>query len=415
MIKTVKDVNIKNKKVLFRVAYDITLEKKGKNWMVSDATRIEVTLPTLKYLLKNNCSVIILTWLGRPGGKYNEKYSLKPIAKKLSQLIKSSVKIVSSCDGKKVEKIIKELKPREILMLENVRFCKREEDKQMSFGRKLVQGSEIIVFDAFAQAHRDVPSVTGILKYKPAVAGFIIENEIKNLDKIVKNPKKPYLVIVGGAKINDKLEYVEQYLQKASKVMLGGGLANLFLKIQGFDIGASKVDSKDKSIRHKQDGFNVQILAEKIYKKYKNKIVLPVDFIAASSVSANASVEIINIKKDKIRKNWKFLDIGPKTVKLFNQYIKQAKSIFWNGPLGVFEISKFSKGSREIAVAISKNMQAITIIGGGDTEIALSEFKINHKKFSHISTGGGASLEYVTGKELPAMKSLKQNQKKYDL
>lgn len=411
MFKTAKDIDIKNKKILFRVAYDITLEQENGKWIVPDATRIEVTLPTLRYLLENNCPVVILTWLGRPGGKYSEECSLKPVAEKLSEFINQEVKFASSCRGEARE-MVKNLRPGEVLLLENVRFCEEEDQKDFSFAKELVFDCDYIVFDAFAQAHRDVPSVTGILNELPAVAGFVVEKEVAALSQIIKDPPQPYVVILGGAKVGDKIEDVKNFVQKADKILLGGGLANLFLKVNGTKIANSVADGV--SIRHKGDGFDIDQLAKDLFAEYKDKIVLPVDLVAAKSIDENPKTEIVDLAKDQIKDGWQFLDIGPKTEKLFKEQIKNAKALFWNGPLGLYEIDKFDIGSRKIAKAIAKNKQCLSVIGGGDTEMAISKFGLDGK-FSHVSTGGGASLELVSKGELAAFEALKNNQEKHGL
>lgn len=402
MLKNLADVDLKNKKVLFRVAYDVPLEKKGQKIVVEDNTRLKATLPTLRYLLKNNCSVVILTWLGRPAGKKQAKFSLGPVAKELSRLIKRPVVLAPDCVGAKTGALVKDLKPGEILMLENVRFNPAEDKKDFSLAKKLVHDCELIVFDAFAQAHRQVPSVTGILREKKAVAGFLMQSEVEKLNQVIISPKKPFVVIMGGAKIDDKLQYVKLFLKKANKVILGGGLANAFIKANGCQVGASRVNSQGKAIAGKVD---VIIEAEKLLKKYKNKIILPIDFVAADEISQHARTKIYTCQQGQLESDWMLLDIGPATIKKFTAEIKKANSIFWNGPVGVFEINKFASGSKKIAQAIAKNRQAQTVIGGGDTESVVSKYRLG-KKYSHVSTGGGASLEYVALGDLPALKFL---------
>ena len=404
-MKSLTNTNLKNKKVLFRVAYDISLDKKNGKYVVTDNTRITATLKTLKYLLNNNCSVVVMSWLGRPGGKVDKKYSLAPVANELARLIKKPVKLTNSCQGKTTTQQVKDLQPGEILMLENVRFCKDEDNKNFKASKGFVFDCDIIVFDAFAQAHRDVPSVIGILKYIPVVAGFLVEKEKHALNQIIQKPKKPYVVIVGGAKIDDKIEYVKSFLKKADKVLLGGGLANTFLKAQGIQVGKSKINSGGKGIVKRERDFDVVKQAVSLLRKYKSKIVLPVDFVVASDISQTAKTKIYKIG-DELKPSWRLLDIGPETIELFSNEIKKAKSVFWNGPVGVFEIDKFSKGTKGVALAMAKNKQAFTVIGGGDTEKAISKFKLG-SKYSHISTGGGASLEYVSSGNLPVFKILK--------
>ena len=299
MFKTVKDIDIKNKKVLFRVAYDITLEQVDGKWTVPDSTRIEATLPTLKYLLENNCKIVIMSWLGRPAGEYSEQYSLKPVAKKLSELINHPVNFAPGCVANETKSMVSNMEKGEILLLENVRFCKEEDEKDFDFSRQLIYDCDLMVFDAFAQAHRDVPSVTGIMKELPTVVGFLVEKEAAALSKIIEKPESPYLVILGGAKVGDKIEDVKNFAGKADKILLGGGLANLFLKVKGINIANSVVNGV--SIRHKGDGFDIEKLASDLLNQYKDKIILPVDFKAADKTEATANVEVIRIGKDKIK------------------------------------------------------------------------------------------------------------------
>jgi 3-phosphoglycerate kinase len=270
------------------------------------------------------------------------------------------------------------------------------------FAALLVHGLDLICFDAFGQAHRVHSSTTGITKLLPTYAGFLLEKEIKALTKIVKKPKKPLVIILGGAKISDKINVLQELIKKADKVLIGGGVANVFLKAQRIPIGDSFVEDifVDKARRKK---VNFVKLARKIYKRNKSKIILPVDLVAGNKINKHALVEVVDLeKKERINKNWKFLDLGPKTIANYLAEIKKAKTIFWNGPMGVFEIDKFALGTKKIAQAIGRS-RATSVVGGGDTEIVVSSYKLEGK-ISHVSTGGGASLEFLAGKELPALK-----------
>jgi len=289
-------------------------------------------------------------------------------------------------------------------MLENVRFYPEEEADDQMFAALLVEGYDMIVFDAFAQSHRVHASTTSITKLLPAYSGLLLEKELKALDGIVKQPKRPLMVILGGAKLSDKVVVLEELLKKADKVLIGGGIANVFFKALKVEIGSSFVQSSfvDKAKRKNVD---YVALAKKLYSQYRNKIVLPVDLISASKMAAGAKTRIIDLENgENISKNEMFLDIGPKTVELFKKEIKKAKTIFWNGPMGVFEIKEFTSGTKALASALVKS-SAKTVIGGGDTETVVALYKLEGK-FNHVSTGGGASLEYLSGKKLPALKNI---------
>lgn len=406
-LKSIQDVkNLQGKTVLFRVAYDVPLKEVGKHWVVSDDRRIRETVPTINYLLKNECKIVILSWLKRPGGQVVEKYRMDPVAKKLSEILGKPVKKLDDCVGPKVFAEIKKLKPRQILMLENVRFYHQEEENSKIFAKLLVHGLDLIIFDAFAQAHRIHSSTTGITKLLPTYAGFLLEKEIKALTQITKKPKRPLIIVLGGAKISDKIAVIQQLVKIADKILIGGGCANVFLKAIGVPIGDSFIEDVfvDKAKRKK---INFVTLAKKLYKRYKNKIVLPVDLLAGNKIDQHALTELIDLEsKHHINARWKFLDIGPKTIANYLVEIKKAKTIFFNGPMGVFEIDKFAFGTKKIAEAIARS-KAITVIGGGDTEVVADKYNIADK-ISHISTGGGASLEFLAGKELPALKNIKK-------
>ncbi len=406
-LKSIKEVkNLEGKKVLLRVAYDVPLKEQGNDIVVSDDRRIRETLPTIKYLLQKKCSIVLLSWLKRPGGKVVEKYRMDPVAKKLSEILKLPVRKLNDCIGPKVFAEIKNLKPGEILMLENVRFYHQEEENSRPFAKLLVHGLDLIVFDAFAQAHRVHSSTVGILKYLPVYAGFLFEKEVNALSAISSNPQKPFVVILGGAKISDKIAVLQRLVKSADKVLIGGGVANVFFKALGVPVGKSFLEDVfvDKARRRK---INFVKLAKKIYQNNKTKIVLPIDMISANQAEVNSLIEVVDfIDREKIKKDWKFLDIGPKSANHFILEIKKAKTIFWNGPMGVFEIPKFAQGTKRIALAVA-NSKAISIIGGGDTETVALSYNLAGK-FTHISTGGGASLEFLAGNEFPVLKYLKK-------
>ena len=399
-IKNVKD--LKGKKILYRVAYDITLTKKGKSYIVPDNRRIKETLPTIEYLLKKGASLVIMSWLKRPDGKVVKRYRMDPVARELSKLIGKPVKKVDDCIGVKVQDEINKLKPGKLLMLENVRFHKEEMTNNSKFAKQLTKGLDLIVFDAFAQSHRIHASTTGIQKYLPTYTGLLLEKEITILNKIIKNHKKPLTIVLGGAKISDKLNVLKFLVKKADYVLIGGALANVFYKAKGMPIGKSYIQDVfvDSAKRKRLDLVKV---SGKMLKK-DNNIILPVDGLAASSISEKATTRNITFLRDDIKSNELYLDIGPKTIRNYLDIISKSKTILFNGPMGYFEINKFSIGTRKISKAIAKS-SGLTIVGGGDTENILKEYNLGNK-FNHVSTGGGAMLEYLEGKTLPALKKL---------
>ncbi|MFA6321889.1 MAG: phosphoglycerate kinase [Candidatus Buchananbacteria bacterium] len=407
-LKSIREVkNLRGKTVLFRVAYDLPLVLKDGSWQVFDDRRIRETLPTLRFLLKNKCRVVVLSWLGRPDGKMVEKLKMDSVAKALAKLIKKPVKKLDDCVGPKVFEKISKMKAGEIVMLENVRFYHQEEENNKLFAKLLVHGSDLICFDAFAQAHRVHASTTGITELLPSYAGFLLQKEIKVLTGVAQNPQKPFVVVLGGAKMSDKIAVLDHLIKVADKVLIGGGAANVFLKAQGFEIGKSLVESSfvDKAKRKNVD---IVKFAKDLLKHHKQKIVLPVDMLSGNKIDQHSLVEMVDLQNhQKIDKRWMFLDIGPKTIANYLFELKQAKTIFWNGPMGVFEIDKFAFGTRKIAEAVARS-KAMSVIGGGDTEMVVAKYKLEGK-FSHISTGGGASLELMSGKILPALKNIIKN------
>ena len=407
VLKTLKEAKgLKGKKVLLRVAYDVPLKPQGKGWAVADDRRIAETLPTIKYLLRQDCRIVLLSWLGRPDGKVVEKYKMDPVAKALAKLLGQPVQKLDDCIGPKVFKEIQQLKPGQILLLENTRFYRQEEENDRHFARLLVHGLDLIVFDAFAQAHRVHASTTGILKLLPSYAGFLLEKEIKELSRITRQPKKPLVIILGGAKISDKIAILRHLVKRADYFLIGGGVANVFLKAKKVPIGHSFIqDSFVDGARHKK--IKAAKVAKQLYRHHSQKFILPRDLLSANEIAAQALVEMIDLeKKEIINQRWKFVDVGPKTIKEFSAIIKKAKTIFWNGPMGVFEIDKFSLATKKIAQAVAHS-RAVSVIGGGDTETVVAKYKLAGK-FTHVSTGGGASLEFLAGKELPVLPFLKK-------
>lgn len=413
-LKTLKDISLKNKRVLLRTAYDVPVEKRGARWVVSDDTRIATSIPTLKHLLKNNCKIVILTWLGRPAGKPDDKLKLDPVAKRLSELIHRPVKKLNDCIGPDVDRVLAAMKPKDIVLLENVRFHPEEEARNEKFSQKLSALGECVVFEAFAQSHRDYPSTTGILKTLPSVAGIHMEKELSALQSLMKKPKVPFIVILGGAKISDKIETLRKFLSLADVILIGGAMAHNFLKVQGIKIGASYIE-KDAALTPKKETQSILQTAEELLAKTKDtfvnlgpglnvpKLVLPLDFVAASSKDGKSiETKVISVEQNSsMPRDWMYLDIGPKTVAYYTSIIKKAKTIFWNGPLGYFESDQFCAGTKGVAKAIIQS-KAVSVLGGGDTQSFAKKYRLA-KKFTFVSTGGGASLELLSGKEFPVL------------
>jgi phosphoglycerate kinase len=386
---TIKDLDLKNKTVLVRADFNVPQDA---NLNITDDTRIKATTPTLKYLLDGGAKkIIIMSHLGRPDGKRVDKYSLKPVALRLQELLGVPVKFLDDCVGEDIKKQA-DAATEKVVLLENLRFHAEEEANDANFAGQLASLADVYVNDAFGTAHRAHASTEGVTHYLRSAAGILLEKEIKYLGGAVNNPGKPFMVILGGSKVSDKIGVIENLLPKCDAIIVGGGMAYTFLKAQGRPIGNSKLE-KDKID-----------LAKSILDKARSlnkEVVLPIDHVVVDTVDANAKSETVgeNIPDGKIA-----VDIGPKTVKLFEDKLQNAKTIVWNGPVGIFEMDAFSKGTLEIAKFIS-GLKATTIIGGGDTAAAIVKFKLEDK-MTHISTGGGASLEYLEGKVLPGVAAL---------
>ena len=386
---TLRDADLKNKIVLVRADFNVPQDESLR---ITDDTRIRATLPTIEYILKHGArKVVLMSHLGRPEGNCVEKYSLRHVALRLKELLGQPVQFLSDCVGTHIKQAI-EVAPESIILLENLRFHGEEEANDDSFAQQLASLADIFVNDAFGTAHRAHASTEGVTHYLKSVAGLLLEKEIQYLGKAVENPQKPFLVILGGAKVSDKIGVIENLLPKCDRILIGGGMSYTFLKAQGKSIGNSKLQ-KDKL------GLANSILEKA--QNLKKEIVLPVDHIVVDNINPEAKTDSVgeNIPEGKIA-----VDIGPKTVALFKDKLKVAKTIVWNGPLGIFEMDAFSKGTEEIAKFIS-GLKATTIIGGGDTAAAVTKFKLE-SKMTHISTGGGASLEFLEGKTLPGIAAL---------
>ena len=389
--KTVRDIDVTGKKVLVRCDFNVPLDKEtGK---ITDNRRIRAAIPTIEYLIDHNAKVILCSHLGRPKGEFNLKYSLKPVAEELSKLLGKEVKLAKDVIGEDAEKLTSEIKEGEVVLLENVRFHKEEEENNPEFAKKLASFAEIYVNDAFGTAHRAHASTAGVADYLPAVSGFLIEKELEFLGNALDNPERPFVAILGGAKVSDKIGVIENLLDKVDTLIIGGGMAYTFYKAQGHSIGTS-ICEEDKID-----------LANDILSKAKEKnveILLPIDNHVSAEYSNEAEDKYV--ESAEIPEGFMGLDIGTKTIELFKNAIKNAKTVVWNGPLGVTEFSKFEEGTKAIAEALAET-QAVTVIGGGDSAAAVEKFGLADK-MTHISTGGGASLEFLEGKVLPGIACL---------
>lgn len=388
--KTVKDIDVNGKKVLVRCDFNVPLDE---NLNITDDTRITAALPTIKYLMENGAKVILCSHLGRPKGEVNEKYSLKPVSKRLGELLNTDVKFATDIVGDSAKSMVESLKNGEVGLLENVRFDPREEKNDEGLSKELASLCDgIYVNDAFGTAHRAHSSTEGVSHFvKEAVAGFLMQKEIEFLSGTLENPKKPFVAILGGAKVSDKIGVIENLLDKVDKILIGGGMAFTFLKAQGFEIGKS-ICEDDKL----EEANNILKKAEE-----KNiKIVLPKDVHVAKEYSNDSEDKIVQTANIPV--DFEGMDIGLKTIETFIDELEGAKTILWNGPLGVCEFDKFRIGTEKIAESISKNREAISIVGGGDSVAAIKKLGLEDN-FSHISTGGGASLELLEGKALPGL------------
>lgn len=386
-LRTLEGVEVKGKRVILRVDFNTPLNDRG---LVQNNKRIRAALPTIMHLKNNGARIIILTHLGRPKGQYIEKYDTQRIANELSEMLNEHVQYVEHVSGERAEAVVSEMKDGEMIMLENARFYPEEKQNNPDFAQSIARLGDIYVNDGFGVSHRDHASITGIPKYLPSYAGFLVENEINTLTKVRDNPEKPLLVIMGGVKLETRIPMIEQFIEKADYILFGGAMIFTFFKAQGLDVGKSLVDDEQIST------------ARELLEKYAEKLILPVDVVVAKDFAENAphkTVSVDNIPADEIG-----LDVGQKTVELFSEKCKNAKTIIWNGPLGAFETKPFDVGTFKFAQAISK-VSAQTIIGGGDTAAAVEEAGLQDK-MTFISTGGGASLTLLEGKKLPGIEAL---------
>ena len=388
--KTIRDIDLKGKRVIVRVDFNVPQDKEGK---ITDDNRIVGALPTIKYLVEQNAKVVLMSHLGRPKGEFNMKYSLTPAALRLSELLGRPVKMAKDVIGEDADRIVASLKEGEVCLLENLRFHNEEEKNDPDFAKKLSGYGDIYVNDAFGTAHRAHASTEGVAHYLPAVSGFLIEKELKFLGGAVEHPDRPFVAILGGAKVSDKIGVINNLLEKVDVLIVGGGMAYTFIKAQGGEIGKSLLEAD-----------RLEYALEMIEKaKAKGvKLLLPEDSVAADAYSNDAKIEVVD--SYKIPEGYLGLDIGPKAQKAFAEAIRGAKTVVWNGPMGVSEMSNFAAGTVAVAKAMAES-EAVTIIGGGDSAAAVVQLGFGDK-MSHISTGGGASLEFLEGLELPGVAAL---------
>ena len=395
---TLNDLNVKGKRVLVRVDFNVLLDKITGE--ITDDKRIKETLPTIKFLIDRNAKIILCSHLGRPDGKVVENLRMDKIAHRLGQLLNKKVNKLNDCVGDYVKEEVMKMKDGDVVLLENLRFHPDEEENDESFSRQLADLAELYVNDAFGTCHRAHASTYGATKYLKSAAGFLVEKEIRIMGRSMENPDRPLIGILGGAKLgdekfSDKINIIENLLLKVDKVLLGGAIIFTFFKAQGKNVGTSKMQGQFID------------MAKRLLKN--NKIILPVDVVIADKFDANADSKTVDV--NNISDGWMGLDIGPKTIKNYKQILKDAKTVVWNGPMGVFEFDKFSIGTKELAKFLT-TLNATTIIGGGDSAAAVEKFGYA-QKLTHVSTGGGASLEFLEGKKLPGILALEQSYKKF--
>lgn len=389
--QTIRDIDWQGKRALVRVDFNVPLDDQQQ---ITDDTRITAAVPTIQYLLDHGASVVLMSHMGRPKNKVVDKLRLDPVAKRLGDLLSREVKKVGETTGAEAEQAAQSLQPGDVLLLENTRFDAREEKNDDSMAQELAKLGDVYVNDAFGAAHRAHASTEGVARHLPAVAGLLLEKELEYIGGAIEDPKRPFVTVIGGAKISDKIGVIENLLGKVDALLIGGGMANTFLLAQGHKVGDSLVEQESvdvaKDLLQKAADRNV-------------KLMLPVDVVLADAFDNNANTQVV--AADAVPDGWRILDIGPKSIDQYSAVIKDAKTVIWNGPMGVFEMPKFAEGTRAIAQAMADS-QATTIIGGGDSVAAVEQMNLADR-MSHISTGGGASLELLEGKELPGVAALK--------
>ena len=393
--KTVRDIDLKDKKVIVRCDFNVPLDENGK---ITDNRRIVGALDTIKYLLEQNAKIILMSHLGRPKGEVKPEFSLKPVAEELSRLLGKDVKLASDIIGESAKTLTSNMKSGDIVLLENIRFDAREEKNDLEFAKQLASMAEIYVNDAFGTAHRAHSSTAGIAQYLPAVSGFLMEKELNFLGTALENPERPFVAILGGAKVSDKIAVIDNLLNKVNSLIIGGAMANTFIKAMGYNVGNSLCETDKIDLANE--------LIEKA--KLKNiKLILPIDAKIGKEFNKDTESKIVDI--NNVPEGWSIFDIGPKTIELYKKELENAKTIVWNGPVGLFEFDQFAIGTNSVAEILASLDNATTIIGGGDSAAAVEKSGLADK-MTHISTGGGASLEFLEGKKLPGVECLQDKE-----
>ncbi|RAQ96671.1 phosphoglycerate kinase [Thermogemmatispora tikiterensis] len=391
--KTVRDIEVEGKRVLVRVDFNVPLDEEGH---ITDDTRIRAALPTIQYLLDHGAAVILMSHLGRPKGKVVEKLRMAPVAVRLSELLQRPVQLAPDCVGPQVEELARALQPGQVLLLENLRFHAEEEQNDPAFARRLAALGDLYVNDAFGTAHRAHASTEGVTHYLPGVAGFLMEKELNFLGAALENPRRPFVAVIGGAKVSDKIAVLERLLTLADALLIGGGMANTFLKAEGYEVGASLVEEGKLDVAR-------DLLMRA--RERKLELVLPVDVVIADRFAPDAQWRVV--PRDQVEPGWRILDIGLETVAAFRQVLEKAQTIVWNGTLGVAEMPAFARGTKAVIeiLAACTARGATTVIGGGDSAAAVEQAGAADK-MTHVSTGGGASLEFLEGRILPGVAAL---------
>ena len=387
MIKTIRDVDVQGKRLLVRLDLNVPLQEGA----VADDTRIRAALPTIQYLLDRNATLILCSHLGRPKGQVQEDLKMDPVARRLAELLERPVTKLDDCVGPEVEAAVAKAEPGDVILLENTRFHPEEKANDPEFARRLASLAEIFVNDAFGSAHRAHASTEGVAHYLPAVAGFLMEKELEFLGRALSEPEMPFVAILGGAKISDKIGVIENLLDRVSDILIGGGMANTFLVAEGYDVGASLLEEESVDT------------ARRLLERGGDKLVLPVDVTVADRFAADAFSQVV--AAGNVPAGWRILDIGPRTLEIFRHRLDGARTVVWNGPMGVFEFPKFAQGTEAVARILASLPEATVIIGGGDSAAAVQRTGLA-AAMTHVSTGGGASLEFLEGKTLPGVAAL---------
>lgn len=389
--KTIRDIDLKGKKVIVRCDFNVPLDENGN---ITDNRRIVGALDTIKYLLEENAKVILISHLGRPKGEVKPEFSLKPVASELSKLLGKDVKLANDIVGESAKQLTSEMGEGDVVLLENVRYDAREEKNDLEFAKELASMAEVYVNDAFGTAHRAHSSTAGIAEYLPAVSGFLMEKELNFLGTSLENPERPFVAILGGAKVSDKIAVIDNLLGKVDSLIIGGAMANTFVKAMGYNVGKSLCEDDKIDLANE--------LMEKA--KSKNvKLILPIDAKLGKEFSKDTESQVVDI--NEVPDEWSIFDVGPKTIELYKDELEKAKTVVWNGPVGLFEFDKFAVGTNSVASILAELNNSTTIIGGGDSAAAVEKSGLADK-MTHISTGGGASLEFLEGKKLPGVECL---------